>query len=60
MKLKPFFLKKKTYTFVIFKIKFTKLGYLLNISEFYGTKILLKNCATQPLFLALLKYYFIF
>jgi hypothetical protein len=49
---KPILFEKHTYTFVIFKIKFTKLGYFLNLSEFYGTELLLKNYGTQLLFLA--------
>ena len=40
--------------------KVTKLGYFLNLSEFY-TEILLKNYGTQIVFLQLMNiFYFIF
>jgi len=62
MKTNPYVLKTHTCTFVIFKMKFTKLGCFLNLSKFYGTKILLENFGTQLLFFAFAEviYYFIF
>ena len=63
MNTNPLFLKENTSTLIIFNIKFTKLGYFLNLYEFYGTKILLQNYGTQLLFLAFdeinLLFYFI-